>query len=40
MELIDAVRKTPATEYLLIEPSGAVYGVLATSDLDQAFAGV
>jgi Zn-dependent protease len=40
LELIEAVRKSPATEYLLIEPSGQVYGVLATSDLDQAFAGV
>ncbi len=39
MALIEAVRKSPATEYLLIEPSGQVFGVLATSDLDQAFAG-
>ena len=38
--LIDAVRKLPASEYLLIEPSGQVYGVLATTDLDRAFAGV
>ena len=40
MALLDAVRKTPASEYLLIEPSGQVFGVLAASDLDQAFAGV
>jgi Zn-dependent protease len=40
MELIDAVRKAPASEYLLVEPSGQVYGVLATSDLDLAFSGV
>ncbi len=40
MELLDAVRKTPASEYLLIEPSGQVFGVLAASDLDHAFAGV
>jgi Zn-dependent protease len=40
MELIDAVRKVPASEYLLIEPSGQVYGVLAATDLDHAFAGV
>jgi hypothetical protein len=33
------VRKAPASEYLLVEPSGQVYGVLAASDLDQAFAG-
>src|SRR5580698_634634 len=37
MELIDAVRKAPASEYLLVEPSGQVYGVLARSDLDLAF---
>jgi len=40
MELIEAVQRSPATEYLLIEPSGQVFGVLATSDLDHAFAGV
>jgi Zn-dependent protease len=39
MELIEAVQRAPATEYLLIEPSGQVFGVLATSDLDHAFAG-
>jgi Zn-dependent protease len=39
MALIDAVRRSPASEYLLIEPSGEVYGVLATTDLDRAFAG-
>jgi Zn-dependent protease len=39
VELIEAVQRSPATEYLLIEPSGQVYGVLATSDLDHAFAG-
>lgn len=38
MALIDAVRRTPATEYLVVEPSGQVYGVLATADLDHAFA--
>jgi Zn-dependent protease len=40
MDLIDAVRKMPTSEYLLIEPSGQVYGVLAASDLNRAFAGV
>jgi Zn-dependent protease len=40
IELIEAVHRSPASEYLLIEPSGAVYGVLATADLDHAFAGV
>jgi Zn-dependent protease len=39
MDLLEAVRRTPASEYLLVEPSGQVYGVLATSDLDHAFAG-
>jgi len=38
MALLEAVRRTPATEYLLVEPSGQVYGVLATADLDHAFA--
>jgi hypothetical protein len=40
MALIDAVRKAPASEYLVVEPSGQVYGVLAATDLDSAFAGV
>jgi Zn-dependent protease/CBS domain-containing protein len=40
MALIDAVRKSPASEYLLVEPSGQVFGVLAARDLDHAFAGV
>jgi Zn-dependent protease/CBS domain-containing protein len=40
MALLDAIRRTPATEYLLVETSGTVYGVLATRDVDQAFAGV
>ncbi|HEV2370862.1 MAG TPA: site-2 protease family protein [Streptosporangiaceae bacterium] len=40
MALLDAVRRSPATEYLLVEPSGQVFGVLAASDLDHAFAGV
>jgi Zn-dependent protease len=39
MDLIEAVRQTPASEYLLVEPSGQVYGVLATTDLDLAFSG-
>jgi CBS domain-containing protein len=40
MALLDAVRRAPATEYLLVEPSGQVVGVLAARDLDQVFAGV
>jgi Zn-dependent protease len=39
MALIEAVRRTPASEYLLVEPTGQVFGVLATTDLDHAFAG-
>ena len=40
MALLEAMRKAPASEYLLVEPSGQVYGVLATRDLDHVFAGV
>lgn len=37
-DLLEAVRRTPATEYLLVEPSGQIFGVLATRDLDRVFA--
>jgi Zn-dependent protease/CBS domain-containing protein len=40
MALLDALRRAPATEYLLTEENGEVYGVLAARDLDQVFAGV
>lgn len=40
LDLIKAVQQAPASEYLLVEPSGQVFGVLAASDLDVAFAGV
>jgi Zn-dependent protease len=40
MALLDAIRRAPASEYLLVEPSGQVYGVLAARDLDSVFAGV
>jgi Zn-dependent protease/CBS domain-containing protein len=40
MALLDALRRAPASEYLLVEPSGQVYGVLAARDVDHAFAGV
>ena len=40
MALVEAVRRSPASEYLLVEPSGQVFGVLAAADLDHAFAGV
>ncbi len=38
LALLEAVRKTPATEYLLVEPTGQVFGVLASIDLEHAFA--
>jgi Zn-dependent protease len=36
MDLLHAIRRTPASEYLLIEPDGTVYGVLATADVERA----
>ncbi|MBE1536218.1 site-2 protease family protein [Actinomadura algeriensis] len=38
--LIEALRRNPAPEYLLLEPDGRVYGVLAVSDVDRTFAGI
>jgi Zn-dependent protease len=38
MALLEAVKRSPASEYLLVEPSGQVFGVLSATDLDQAFA--
>jgi Zn-dependent protease/CBS domain-containing protein len=38
-ELLEAVRRTPASEYLLVEKSGQIFGVLAARDLDRVFAG-
>ncbi len=35
--LLRAMQTTPASEYLVVEPSGDVYGVLATADVDAAF---
>jgi len=40
MALLNAIARAPATEYLLVEPSGQVYGVLAARDVDLAFAGI
>jgi Zn-dependent protease/CBS domain-containing protein len=40
LALLEAIRRAPASEYLLVEPSGQVYGVLAAHDVDLAFAGV
>ncbi|WP_443056462.1 site-2 protease family protein [Streptomyces sp. NBC_00667] len=36
-ELLDHLRATPATEYLVIEPGGRIYGVLSTTDVEKAF---
>ena len=36
-ELIMAITRHPAAEYLLLEDDGSVYGVLATADVDAAF---
>jgi Zn-dependent protease len=35
-ELIEAIRHTPASEYLLVESDGSIYGVLATADVERA----
>jgi CBS domain-containing protein len=37
-ELVRAMQRTPASEYLLQEPDGRVFGVLVTEDVDRAFA--
>jgi Zn-dependent protease len=36
-ELIRAITRAPAAEYLLLEPDGSIYGVLSTADVDAAF---
>ena len=33
--LLEVLRSTPATEYLVVEPTGEIYGVLATSDIER-----
>jgi len=35
--LIRAMQRTPASEYLLVEPDGSVFGVLTSDDVDRAF---
>jgi len=35
-ELIEAITARPATEYLVVEASGEVYGMLATADVERA----
>ncbi|MER6159464.1 site-2 protease family protein [Streptomyces sp. NPDC001868] len=36
-ELLDALRAAPATEYLVVEDSGEIYGVLSAADVERAF---
>ncbi|MET7641548.1 site-2 protease family protein [Streptomyces sp. NPDC005438] len=36
-ELLNHLRATPATEYLVVEPTGEIYGVLSTGDVERAF---
>ncbi|WP_448320446.1 site-2 protease family protein [Streptomyces sp. CO7] len=36
-ELLETLRAAPATEYLVVEESGAIYGVLSAADVENAF---
>jgi hypothetical protein len=36
--LILAMQKVPATEYLLLDDDGGIFGVLVADDVDRAFA--
>ena len=36
-EILATLRKNPASEYLVLDANGKVYGVLATADIEQAF---
>jgi hypothetical protein len=36
-ELILAISRNPAAEYLLVDEGGDIFGVLATADVDRAF---
>jgi Zn-dependent protease len=36
-DLVTAITRNPASEYLLVEDDGSVYGVLTTADVDRAF---
>ena len=36
-QLIRAMQQTPASEYLLLDADGALFGVLVTEDVDRAF---
>jgi Zn-dependent protease len=36
-DLVRAMARTPASEYLLVEPDGSLYGLLVAADVDAAF---
>ncbi|MEC4016681.1 site-2 protease family protein [Streptomyces sp. H27-D2] len=36
-DLLETLRAAPATEYLVLEETGEIYGVLSTSDVERAF---
>ncbi|MFJ5779671.1 site-2 protease family protein [Streptomyces sp. NPDC093094] len=36
-ELLEVLRATPATEYLVVEDTGEIYGVLSAADVERAF---
>jgi Zn-dependent protease/CBS domain-containing protein len=36
-DLVKAITRTPAEEYLLVEEDGSIFGVLSTADVDRAF---
>jgi Zn-dependent protease/CBS domain-containing protein len=38
-EILSTLREHPASEYLVLDAAGAVYGVLATADIERAFRG-
>lgn len=37
-DLVRALGRVPAAEYVLLEPDGRIYGLLSTADVDRAFA--
>ncbi|MFF1819188.1 site-2 protease family protein [Kribbella sp. NPDC058245] len=38
-EILKTLREHPASEYLVLDAAGSVYGVLATADIERAFRG-
>jgi hypothetical protein len=37
-DLVEAISRLPSSEYLVVEPSGEIFGVLATADVERAVA--